>query len=169
MDKKKAHYTVKTQIHHTQVQTHVWGCVYPECSPIGVLWPINKSQISLDCFTRCSIVPFTSFANSFQYYWTLHVRVWEGECMQTASCSYFLLYSHPLQLSEKGCMPPPTPIALPSITLRWQWADTSSHTHSELNITLLQSTTTAIVSHISPVQFREHLCHKLYFGPFSWD
>lgn len=65
----------------------------------------------------------------------------------------FSLYSHPLQLSEIGCIPPPTPIALPSITPCWQQTDTSSHSHSALNIALLQSAATASSSHITAVQF----------------
>lgn len=67
----------------------------------------------------------------------VRVRVGDSRGMQTSSCSYFLLYSHPLQLSGIGCMPPPTPIALPSITPRCQRTDTSSHSHSASNITLL--------------------------------
>lgn len=97
---------------------------------------------------------------------TTELCVWEFAIVKACRLPLlliFLLYSHPLQLSERGCMPPPTPIALLSITPRWQRADTSSHSHSALNITLLQSTTTATSSHISTVQFSEYLCHKLYF------
>lgn len=81
---------------------------------------------------------------------TTELCVWEFKIVKACRLPpvlIFVLYSHPLQLSEIGCMPPPTPIALPSITPRWQQTDTSSHSHSALNITLLQSATTAIAAH----------------------
>lgn len=66
----------------------------------------------------------------------------EGMQASSTVLIFFPLYSHPLQLSEIGCIPPPTPIALPSITPCWQQTDTSSHSCGALNIALLQSAAT---------------------------
>ena len=51
------------------------------------------------------------------------------------------LYCHPLLLSETGCVPPPTPTALLSITPGWQQTGNPSRPHSASYIALLEGTT----------------------------
>ncbi len=155
------------QTHHTDAQTRVCGCVWPTHSHTH-RHPVTNSPTTKvkSASTASPGVPLFQLHPLWAGFNTteLCVRVWDSEGTQTSSCSYFLLYSHPLQLSEIGCMPPPTLIALPSITPRWQQTDTSSHSHSAFNITLLQSATTGSSSHISAVHFCLCLCHKLYFA-----
>lgn len=104
----------------------------------------NRGQIGAGRSSRCSIVPITSIVGKGGGGGIFNTggAVREFEIVEGTVLIFFPLYSHPLQLSEIGCIPPPTPIALPSITPCWQQTDTSSHSCGALNIALLQSAAT---------------------------
>jgi len=138
---RKRHRKEYKHISHMYKLMCVWLCVSSTFTFRETNWQTHQPWLFPQVF-HCSIyIYLLAFLN------TTNFSLWEFEMVSSCSlppCLMFLLYSHPLQLSGRGCMPPPTPIALPSITLRWQQTDTSSHTHSDLNITLLHSAATHI-------------------------